>query len=166
MTTHIYHLVDDCGQVRYVGKSRNPRARLGTHLSQAARGRTAVAKWLHSIADVSRIPTIRVVKKCTGDGAVEEMREIRRAFRKGWPILNTVGCTRPMPPSLLRDPIIKARDRMGWSNLRLSKESNVPYSRLHTWLNQPGKTICDHHIDSLLMALGLTICKKRNRGAK
>lgn len=42
----------------------------------------------------------------------------------------------------------------------LAKEADVPYGRLHEWLNA-GKTIHSDHLQRLAKALGLTLRKAR-----
>ena len=70
--------------------------------------------------------------------------------------------------AMIREAIIKERDRRGWHNLKLSQESGVPYSRLHVWLHDTKKSIRSHHVESLMRVLGLRVSKpvKKKRGAK
>lgn len=64
--------------------------------------------------------------------------------------------------SLLRDAVTAERDRREWNNLTLSRESGVPYGRLHEWLVN-GKTIHSDHVERLLATLGLVISRGRRR---
>lgn len=91
MTTYIYHLLDSRRRVRYVGKSRNPTGRLASHFSRSRRPACAVEKWVQTCLEGNDIPRMKVVRTCTGDGAVEERDEISKALAKGCPLLNVQG---------------------------------------------------------------------------
>lgn len=68
-----------------------------------------------------------------------------------------------MPPLMIREAIIAERDRKGWNNNRLAQESGVPYPRLHVWLHDPVTSITTKHLESLMTALGLRICRGKAR---
>lgn len=60
---HVYHLVDpQTRAVRYVGKSRNPRARLRAHIQEAAaRQNTEKQAWIAALAAQGMAPVLVIV---------------------------------------------------------------------------------------------------------
>ncbi len=60
---HVYHLVDpQTRAVRYVGKSRNPRARLRAHLQEATENQnTAKKRWIAALAATGMQPVLVIV---------------------------------------------------------------------------------------------------------
>jgi hypothetical protein len=68
------------------------------------------------------------------------------------------GCD-TISPLMIREAIIKERDRRGWNNNRLAQESGVPYPRLHVWLTDPTTSLTTKHLESLMAALSLRICR-------
>lgn len=97
MMTYIYQLLEG-DQVRYVGKSRDPRSRFYGHLSPRENATTPTAAWIRSLLAEGRRPTLRIVRRCRGDGLAQERQEIRKAFVAGHPILNVYGNRRRTPP--------------------------------------------------------------------
>lgn len=69
-----------------------------------------------------------------------------------------------MPPLMIREAVIAERDRRGWNNLHLAKESGVSYGRLHEWLHDTGKSISSHNVEKLMDALGLRVCRGKAKG--
>lgn len=114
MTTFIYRLCDQDGTVRYVGRSSNPITRLFGHLVGCVGDTTPVAHWLRGYRKVLKLPLIKVVRKCEGDGRTEECEEIRRAVEKGWPILNVQGAaTKVYVGVRIDEDDLKALKRLG-----------------------------------------------------
>jgi hypothetical protein len=63
-----------------------------------------------------------------------------------------------MPPTMLREAVEAELKRRDMSLLKLSEAAGVPYSRLHEWLKSE-KTISSGHVESLMMVLGLRVCR-------
>jgi hypothetical protein len=74
------------------------------------------------------------------------------------PLPTVAGCD-TISPLMIREAIIAERDRRGWNNNRLAQESGVPYPRLHVWLTDAEKSLTTKHLESLMAALGLRICR-------
>lgn len=64
--TYIYVLKYPEGNIRYVGKTDNPKKRLSSHISEAkkGKGRRHVLNWIHSLLSKSLIPSIEVIEIC------------------------------------------------------------------------------------------------------
>jgi hypothetical protein len=89
MTSYVYHLVDEFGNVRYVGKCRNPKTRLGQHNTFHKDTMGPVWEWVKFQQAIGRLSEIMVViRSCEGDGRPEERREIRRQISLGAKLLN------------------------------------------------------------------------------
>ena len=60
MPYHVYHLVDpNTREVKYVGKSTNPRSRYRQHLKESAqRQNTAKKQWIHQLAKQGQQPVM------------------------------------------------------------------------------------------------------------
>ncbi len=78
MTDYIYALLCPQGEIRYVGKSTNPVARLRSHLSRARSGETKhhAANWIRSLIAKGEKPTVEVVLQVP-EGEPWEPYEIR-----------------------------------------------------------------------------------------
>lgn len=63
MTDYIYALKDPEGEIRYIGKSANPPARLRSHLSRARSGETKhhAANWIRSLLNRGESPKIEII---------------------------------------------------------------------------------------------------------
>ena len=64
MTTfHIYHLIDPIsGQVRYIGRCTDPKARLRNHCNEAARRQTTDKhRWINALLQKNRMPLMVIV---------------------------------------------------------------------------------------------------------
>ena len=66
-TTYIYVLKCPEGNIRYVGKTNNPKKRLSSHISEAkkGKGRRYVLNWIHSLLSKSLIPSMEIIEICT-----------------------------------------------------------------------------------------------------
>lgn len=66
---HVYHLVDpQTRAVRYVGKSRQPTARLRAHISEAAaRQVTEKQAWIAALAAAGQKPVLVIVASYTDE---------------------------------------------------------------------------------------------------
>lgn len=75
MTTFIYVLTGDSGEVRYVGKtSRRPSLRLAYHVWEARRGaRNHRCNWIRELLARGTKPSIVVVKSSDGNGCQDEI---------------------------------------------------------------------------------------------
>lgn len=59
----IYALLDDTGEVRYVGKSYNPRNRFWDHLCKSAKQKTHLGTWLRLMGKKNQRPTIVILEE-------------------------------------------------------------------------------------------------------
>ncbi|MFG1388824.1 GIY-YIG nuclease family protein [Xanthobacter versatilis] len=82
----IYSLSGEDGVPRYVGKTNNPRRRLGQHVSSSFWRRSAKDRW---VAEVSAAGTLKmtVIEWCE-DWAAAEVKWIAHGRQVGWPLLN------------------------------------------------------------------------------
>jgi len=73
--TEIYALMDECGLVRYIGKtSYGAEKRLVKHLAEARRGGVNHrCNWIRSIMSRGIIPTVAVIEEVDGNGDDAEM---------------------------------------------------------------------------------------------
>lgn len=67
----VYHLIDpNTKQVRYVGKSRNPRARLASHIVEAKESQSTAKKvWIRGLLDVGMSPVLVIVAEYDTEAA-------------------------------------------------------------------------------------------------
>ena len=65
-TTYIYVLKCPEGNIRYVGKTDNPKKRLSSHISEAkkGKGRRHVLNWIHSLLSESLKPSMEIIEIC------------------------------------------------------------------------------------------------------
>lgn len=63
MTDYIYALLCPQGEIRYIGKSTNPEARLKAHISKAKTNQTKhhAANWIRSLLNAGEKPAVEVV---------------------------------------------------------------------------------------------------------
>jgi len=67
-THYIYALTDpDTGEIRYVGRTRNPARRLSRHIQPMFNSRS-VRQW---IREMGRAPQMTIIEQCSGDVVVE-----------------------------------------------------------------------------------------------
>ena len=78
MTDYIYALLCPQGEIRYIGKTTNPKARLAAHISKARSGETKhhAANWIRSLLNVGEKPAVEVVFEVP-EGEPWEPYEIR-----------------------------------------------------------------------------------------
>lgn len=85
----IYALTDPrTGDTRYVGKAKNPKARLVQH-RQAKDGNRHKCNWLRQLAGAGLQPGLVVLEETTADRWVErEAYWIAQGRARGWPLTN------------------------------------------------------------------------------
>ena len=90
--TYIYTLSDPRdGKVRYVGRSKDPQARLISHIDSSINDPIAV--WIREMVyELGIIPTLNVIESCNGNGSLEETRWIRSFVDSGCSLLNIRSC--------------------------------------------------------------------------
>jgi hypothetical protein len=78
MTDYIYALLCPQGEIRYIGKTTNPEARLAAHISKAKTNQTKhhAANWIRSLINVGEKPAIEIVFEVP-EGEPWEPYEIR-----------------------------------------------------------------------------------------
>jgi group I intron endonuclease len=70
---YIYVLIcPKTGEVRYVGKTVNPKSRYAGHLSW--KGHTHVSRWIHSLINDGLKPILDIVDLCTKENWIERER--------------------------------------------------------------------------------------------
>ncbi len=89
--TYIYALSDpDTGEVRYVGKTEDPRKRLGEHLSSPTND--DMRAWLDALKAHGQQPVMEILEVVTdGNWAQREARQIWRFRQMGYDLLNRDG---------------------------------------------------------------------------
>lgn len=78
MTDYIYALLCPAGEIRYIGKSTDPAARLRAHISKARSGETKhhAANWIRSLLSAGKKPSVEVLLQVP-EGEPWEQYEIR-----------------------------------------------------------------------------------------
>ncbi|GAB4477533.1 MAG: hypothetical protein Kow00124_20840 [Anaerolineae bacterium] len=89
--TYIYALSDpDTGEVRYVGKTEDPRKRLGEHLSSPTND--DMRAWLDTLKARGQQPAMEILEVVTdGSWVQREARQIWRFRQMGYDLLNRDG---------------------------------------------------------------------------
>jgi len=74
----IYLLIDPRdGAVRYVGKSKNPGARLNAHIKESLkRQNTAKKTWIHHLVTHNQAPLIKVIAQIPDEAQARAMESI------------------------------------------------------------------------------------------
>lgn len=99
----IYALCDPVsGEVRYIGKANDARARLRTHQRDARRRDTPVYRWMRKLTTADQLPQLRVLA-VTDDWRDEERRQIAAHREAGARLLNVAdGGDEPFCPPEVR----------------------------------------------------------------
>ncbi len=63
-SVEIYALLDELGEMRYVGKANNSARRLRSHLLDSRRRDTAVYRWIRKCSQRGFTPTVKVLEVC------------------------------------------------------------------------------------------------------
>lgn len=87
--SYIYALLDpNTKQIRYVGKSNNPRGRLSDHISEAKNIRTHRHNWIKSLYPLE--PELKILEECLESNWAERERWWIAHFKsKGHPLTNS-----------------------------------------------------------------------------
>jgi hypothetical protein len=97
----VYALVDPAGEVRYVGKGRDPIKRLRDHLRD--RRKSHKASWIASLRAAGQRPAVLLLRACASDReAYAREKELIAAFRDRGAVLTNMtaggeGLTNPSP---------------------------------------------------------------------
>jgi len=85
---YIYYLKDPfTEQVRYVGKTFEPKSRFSSHL--AGKGNKNKSNWIKSLKVQNSIPLMEIVEECTNENCAErEIFHISNARENNYPIFN------------------------------------------------------------------------------
>lgn len=85
--TAIYVLECPDGNVRYVGKSKNPKSRMESHVTPGRRSKTPVAQWCRSLKAKGKRPVMRILE-WVEDWSAAERRWISHYRENGARLLN------------------------------------------------------------------------------
>lgn len=90
-TTFIYALCEPgTGKIRYVGKSNNPKRRLGDHLCTSVKMKTHLGNWLRLLKFRSERPALEILDEIADNQWELWEREYLRVFRAlGMDLVNT-----------------------------------------------------------------------------
>lgn len=95
MTDYIYALKCPKGEIRYIGKSTNPSARLRSHISRAKSGETKhyAANWIRSLLSQGQTPSVEVILEIPEGEPWEpyEIRMIAEFKAQGHRLTNSTG---------------------------------------------------------------------------
>lgn len=95
MTDYIYALLCPQGEIRYIGKTTNPEARLAAHISKAKTGQTKhhAANWIRSLINSGEKPAIEIVFEVPEGEPWEpyEIRLIAEFKNEGHRLTNSTG---------------------------------------------------------------------------
>lgn len=83
----IYALTDPTGEIRYIGKANNSRARFKGHLRDAKRRKTPVYAWIRKLEKIGQRPGLTVLEICD-DWQSAEQRLIADHRAAGARLLN------------------------------------------------------------------------------
>jgi predicted GIY-YIG superfamily endonuclease len=161
MTVYVYALCEpSTGEIRYVGKSRNPVQRLAGHLTSTGR----VGSW---IATLESVPVVRVLEACeTEEDALANERRFIANFNIGGRLLN-IAHTRTNPEAVERtsfsgfgERFTLRRRELGLSNADISRATGIKQCTLsnleHGRLGRSGFMMCDDAV-RLARALNTTV---------
>lgn len=68
---YIYALLDEFNNVRYVGKSNNPKQRYYSHISQSKNRKTHKECWIYGMINHGFKPKLIIIEECTIDNWIE-----------------------------------------------------------------------------------------------
>lgn len=149
-TIYIYGLVDPrTDEVRYIGKTNNPKRRLQCHIDRARQRVSNNHKnnWIRKLLSLGMRPQIKVLRICTPDNwAQAEIELIAEARSKGVRLTNILkGGTQPPTWDEIQDPE-KRKRQIAESNRRRkppnkgrkwSKEIKLKVSKALSGKNNP-----------------------------
>jgi hypothetical protein len=103
--TDIYALVDPrSGEIRYIGKANDPRARLAQHIRDSRHRDTPVYRWVRKLLDSGLLPTMSILEVDCSDWRKSERRLIADARSRGLRLLNVAdGGDEPKCPAGVRE---------------------------------------------------------------
>ena len=126
----IYGLFDATGELRYIGKSNNPKKRLGSHLRDAKRLKTPLYAWINKHG----MPEMRVLEANCPDWQEAERRHIADARARGERLLNIAdGGDEPFCP-----PEVRASN---WKKLQAHPNTVAQRKINGKWLNDPNRYV-------------------------
>lgn len=87
---YVYGLRDPITtEIRYVGKARNPYARLRGHMREIQNAKTHKQKWLHKLAIMGLIPDVVILETVDeSNWQSVERKWIAYGKAQGWPLTN------------------------------------------------------------------------------
>lgn len=93
MRTFIYALYDPRfpesePEIRYIGKTANPKPRLDAHIISAKRKRTHKENWISQLQAEGLQPVMIILEEVEGDGCKEEIEAISLARQAGFRLTN------------------------------------------------------------------------------
>lgn len=163
MRTKIYVLVDPRdGAIRYVGKTSKPLdVRLRGHISEARKG-SHRGHWILLLKSLGLVPIIRLVTEVEGDGAQEEIAQIRahRASHNltngtdgGEGLLNPTPEVRAKMSYAAKTRVVSAETRRKQSQVRRGMKRG-PESIARMREAQKGKYVSPEHIAYMISRRG------------
>ena len=73
MNEFIYYLrCPNTNQVKYVGKSKNPKNRFKQHISKLDKQMTPKRIWLESLFNENKLPILEIIETCQNNGRERE----------------------------------------------------------------------------------------------
>lgn len=125
---YVYGLVDPrTGLIRYVGKTKDPKDRIGSHLTEARHvgcPRTYKNYWVRRLLAEGLRPGMLLLCRCDSDGCAEEVAIIAEFRARGFRLTNGTcggdGVVNPTPAALAR---LSAALRANPANAEKSRQS-------------------------------------------
>jgi hypothetical protein len=79
-------------EIRYVGKTTNPKTRLYNHIKLVNKGKTHCKSWIKSLLEDGLSPLLNIIDTCQDSGAIKEQQWISFYKKGGCKLCNhTIG---------------------------------------------------------------------------
>lgn len=139
--SYIYALLDpDTLKIRYIGKSKNPIARLSHHISHCITGKSHSARWIRKLITNNKRPLVQIIEQAS-DGIIFERERYWIAYYRNTGVNltnNSDGGEGPLGYKHTKENVQKMRERAR-SNIEQLKRLHSPESRRKASLARIGR---------------------------
>ena len=150
----IYGLYDpDTDELRYVGKAKDSKKRLKTHVFE--RGyRRPVNNWVKALVEAGKAPVMKILETVADDQWEEAERRLIAEYRKSCRLLNLAdGGARPTQTTEQRKQAARAANKARKAKHPLEiavEDANRNLSRLHARFQKQGAYIHAYHLKFMM----------------